>query len=112
MVHSPFKVDGFLPQSKISRLFSRRFPFDPFPIDIALFEVPAAIIDRFFSAEAVYADDKAIPRSGFDEGAAFSRFLRSRFLYFPMLPFLLHILFSRWKPAFILKNCISRVVPE
>ena len=91
--------------------FSRRFPLDPFPIEIALVEVAAAIINRLFCAYAVYADNKAIIRRGFDKGAMFSRFQCSRFLYFSMLPFLIHILFSREKPAYLLKHCISRVVP-
>jgi len=97
---------------KFRDFFSRRFPFDPFPIDIALVEVTAAIIDRLFCAYAVYTDDKAIIRGRFDKGAKFSRFQCSRFLYFPMILFLIHIPFSREKPAYLLKHCIPRLVPE
>jgi hypothetical protein len=33
-------------------------------------------------------------------------------LYFPMILFLIHIPFSREKPAYLLKHCIPRLVPE
>jgi hypothetical protein len=66
---------------------------DPSLVNLALFKVQAAIIDRFFSTDAVYSDYKAIIGRGFDKGAMFSRFQYSRLLYFFMLPFLVHILF-------------------
>jgi hypothetical protein len=71
------------------------FPFNPSPENLALFKFPAAIMNRLFGAEAVYADDKAIIGWGVDKGAMFSSCQYSRFFYVPMLPFVAHILFFR-----------------
>jgi hypothetical protein len=93
--------------------FSRRFPFNPSPENLALFKVPAAIMNSLFSAEAVYADNKAIIRRGFDKGANVFPASNAAGSFTSLCsPFWLILLLLSWTPVILLNNYMSRVVPE